>query len=70
MEVIDSNGKYVNKGEMGEAIATGYLNYDQPLNRYRIGEQVKIANEPNNATLKIDAIEGRDEDVRMSKYGI
>ncbi len=69
MEVIDSNGKYVNNGEMGEVIATGFLNYDQPLIRYRIGDQVKIANEQNNAMLKIDEIEGRVEDVIIGKNG-
>ncbi|SNR36451.1 phenylacetate--CoA ligase family protein [Lutibacter flavus] len=69
MEVIDSKGKYVNNGEMGEVIATGFLNYDQPLIRYRIGDQVKIAKEQNNAMLKIDEIEGRVEDVIIGRNG-
>ncbi|WP_298314758.1 hypothetical protein [uncultured Aquimarina sp.] len=73
MEVVDELGKEVAFGETGEVIATGFLNFDQPLIRYRIGDQVKLS---RNQTPKsgmampiIDEIEGRTEDVITAKDG-
>lgn len=40
IEVIDENGEEVGEGESGEVVCTGFLNYDQPLIRYRIGDRV------------------------------
>ncbi len=69
MEVVDENGKNVAFGESGEVIATGLLNYDQPLIRYRIGDCVKLSKNQNDFMLKIDEIEGRIEDVIIGKNG-
>lgn len=69
MEIIDSNGNHVSNGETGEVIATGLLNFDQPLIRYRIGDRVKLSDNQDNAMLKIDEIEGRIEDVLTTKDG-
>lgn len=73
MEVVDKNENDVKNGETGEVIATGFLNYDQPLIRYRIGDTVKIAENQNTKSgvnmLKIAEIEGRIEDVIIGNDG-
>jgi len=73
MEVLDSEGKDVDFGGAGEVVATGLLNYDQPLIRYRIGDTVKLsANQQTRngcQMLKIDEIEGRVEDVIIGSDG-
>jgi phenylacetate-CoA ligase len=73
MEVIGKNGDQINYGEAGEVIATGLLNYDQPLIRYRIGDRVKLSENQDSKSglemLKIDTIEGRVEDVILAKDG-
>lgn len=69
MEVIDTNGNQVEFGESGEVVATGLLNFDQPLIRYRIGDRVKLAEYQDGAMLKIDEIEGRVEDVIIGVEG-
>jgi phenylacetate-CoA ligase len=73
MEVIGENGDQINYGETGEVIATGLLNYDQPLIRYRIGDRVKLSENQDSKSglemLKIDTIEGRVEDVILARDG-
>ncbi len=73
MEVVNENGKDVAFGETGEVIATGFLNYDQPLIRYRIGDNVQLAKDQSTKSnvnmLKIDDIVGRIEDVIIGKDG-
>jgi len=69
MEVVDSKGKQVDFGKNGEVIATGLLNFDQPLIRYRIGDYVKLSKDQNSLMLKVDEIEGRVEDVIIGKDG-
>ncbi|MDP3312599.1 phenylacetate--CoA ligase family protein [Lutibacter sp.] len=67
MEVLNDDNIPVNCGESGNVIATGLLNFDQPLIRYRIGDKVTLAvDQPktgDNQMLKILEIEGREEDV-------
>ena len=73
MEVLDQNGEPVKYGETGEVIATGFLNYDQPLIRYRIGDFVKLSKNQKTISgsqmLKIEEIEGRTEDIILSNDG-
>ncbi len=40
VEILDENGNEVAEGESGEVVCTGFLNYDQPLIRYRIGDRM------------------------------
>jgi phenylacetate-CoA ligase len=40
IEILDENGNEVAEGESGEVVCTGFLNYDQPLIRYRIGDRM------------------------------
>lgn len=68
-EVIP-NGENINEGEL---ISTGLLNFDQPLIRYRIGDNIKISknqkSKSNSEMLKIDEIFGRVEDTIITSDG-
>jgi len=73
MEVLDDKGMPVENGMSGEVIATGFLNYDQPLIRYRIGDCVKLSRNQNSISgiemPIIEEIEGRIEDVVIGSDG-
>ncbi|MDT7831921.1 hypothetical protein RQM59_05985 [Flavobacteriaceae bacterium S356] len=73
MEVVNENGVDVKNGEIGEIVATGLLNYDQPLIRYKIGDKVEISKDQTTKSgkqmLKIDQIWGRVEDILQSSDG-
>lgn len=67
IEVIKDNGEVAKPGETGRAICTGFLNFDQPLVRYDIGDYITLA---QNQSCKcgrnmpvVAAIVGRSEDV-------
>lgn len=73
IEIVKEDGTYAKPGETGEAICTGFLNYDQPLIRYRIGDIIKLS---LNQTCKcgrqmpcVDEIVGRLEDVVVGADG-
>ncbi|MDP3352255.1 MAG: hypothetical protein Q8S44_00755 [Flavobacteriaceae bacterium] len=73
MEVIKNGGTPAQIGEIGEVIATGLLNFDQPLIRYRIGDEVifsasQISKSEMNFPI-IQEIEGRIEDVIIGVDG-
>ena len=67
IEIVKSDGSYALPGEEGEAVCTGFLNYDQPLIRYKIGDILKLSKNQNCACGRemtiIDEIIGRIEDV-------
>lgn len=73
LEVLDIEGNQVDLGEEGEVVSTGFLNYNQPLIRYKIGDRVKIAKDQQTLSgvemLKIEEIEGRNEDVIIGSDG-
>lgn len=73
MEVVDEVGNDVAFGDTGEIVATGLLNFDQPLIRYRIGDRVKLSKKQETISglqmLKIDEIDGRVEDMIIGKDG-
>ena len=73
LEILDESGKDVGNGESGSVISTGFMNYDQPLIRYNIGDRVKLSKNQETKSglkmLKIDEIEGRVEDVVVGKDG-
>jgi len=73
MEVIDKFEKPVSNGETGEIIATGLLNFDQPLIRYKIGDFIRLSKNQHNILgtnmLRVEGIEGRTEDVIIGKHG-
>lgn len=69
-EVVDRKGKAALEGEL---ISTGLLNFDQPLIRYRIGDNIKISKNQKTKSgsemLKIDEVFGRVEDAIITKDG-
>lgn len=73
MEFLKSDNSYAKPGESGEIISTGFLNYDQPLIRYRIGDLAKLSKDQvpvgeRNMTI-IDEITGRLEDIIVGADG-
>ena len=73
MEIIREDGSSCRPGQTGEVYSTGFLNYNQPLIRYRIGDLVKLSSEQNtlcgrNMTV-VEEIIGRTEDVVVSSDG-
>lgn len=72
IEILDENGNEVAEGETGEVVCTGFLNYDQPLIRYRIGDRMtKGLGECKCGRQMqiIQEIEGRLEDVVIGPDG-
>ena len=73
MEFLNQHGKICKPGEEGEIISTGFLNYDQPLIRYRIGDTAKFAIDQINKCGRnmpvIDEIIGRVEDKIIGNDG-
>jgi len=45
VELLDADGKPVQPGEVGEIVATGLLNFEQPLIRYRTGDYAVLFEE-------------------------
>jgi phenylacetate-CoA ligase len=73
IEILDNDGKPVKPGETGEVVCTGFLNYEQPLIRYKIGDYMTLStNQQCNCGREmpiIDEITGRIEDVAIGKDG-
>lgn len=73
MEFIKEDGSYAENGEYGEIVSTGFLNYDQPLIRYKIGDRALLSRnqilKSDHCMTKVDEIIGRIEDVIVSKDG-
>lgn len=67
IEIIKDDGQLAKPGETGRAICTGFLNYDQPLIRYDIGDRLTLAEDQKCECGRnmpvIKRIEGRVEDV-------
>ncbi len=66
VEVINSVGEYVPPGGTGEVVSTGLLNYDQPLIRYRIGDEITLSESQTTKCGRnmsiVKEINGRVED--------
>jgi len=73
IEVLDKDGKQVGSGESGEVVCTGFLNYDQPLIRYKIGDCISLASEQKNRCGRsmpvVQEIVGRIEDIVIGQDG-
>jgi len=73
MEFVKDDGSYARNGEIGEIVSTGFLNYDQPLIRYRIGDLALLSGnqipKSKHCMTKIDEIIGRIEDIIIAKDG-
>jgi phenylacetate-CoA ligase len=73
MEILKADGAPCQPGDTGEVYSTGFLNYNQPLIRYRIGDLVKLSENQNaicgRKMAVVDEIIGRTEDVVIGKDG-
>lgn len=72
LEVLDDNLKPVPAGVEGALYCTGFLNFDQPLIRYKIGDRAILSGKPcacGRAMPVIQEIAGRVEDVIVGKDG-
>jgi len=73
LEILREDGTPCNPGETGEVVSTGFINYDQPLIRYRIGDVVKLSNKQSCSCGKnmpiVEEIVGRIEDPIIGKDG-
>jgi phenylacetate-CoA ligase len=66
IEIINNDSEVL-PGEIGEMVCTGFLNYDQPLIRYKIGDLVELAKNQvcdcNRNMPIISKIIGRTDDI-------
>ncbi len=72
VEILNENGEPAKPGEYGEVICTGFLNYDQPLVRYRIGDYMRVSDkqcECGRHMPLVEEITGRIEDAIIGKDG-
>src|SRR5206468_9436726 len=72
IEVLNENMQSVNYGEAGEVYCTGFINYDQPLIRYAIGDSIILSDKScvcGRTMPVVKEILGRIEDVIISKDG-
>lgn len=72
IELLDEAGNPVKPGEVGEVVCTGFVNFDQPLIRYRIGDLMRLGDKAcscGRAMPVIKEIIGRVEDTVVGKDG-
>lgn len=72
IELLDEAGNPVKSGEVGEVVCTGFVNFDQPLIRYRIGDLMRLGDRAcscGRAMPVIKEIIGRVEDTVVGKDG-
>jgi phenylacetate-CoA ligase len=72
IEILNSEMQPVKPGEIGDVYCTGLLNFDQPLIRYKIGDQMQLGNNQcscGRAMPVIKEIVGRVEDIVYGKDG-
>lgn len=72
IEVLDDNLQPVKSGAIGNVYCTGFLNYDQPLIRYKIGDQIILSDKQCSCGRQMQVVEeivGRIEDIVYGKDG-
>lgn len=72
IEVLDDDLQPVPTGTIGTVYCTGFLNYDQPLIRYKIGDQIILSDKQCSCGRQMQVVEeivGRIEDVVYGKDG-
>ncbi|MBB0995307.1 hypothetical protein G6010_04240 [Dietzia sp. SLG510A3-3B2-2] len=68
VEVLDSNGRHVSEGDVGDIVVTGFHNFAMPLIRYKTGDRGKFRSREHGITT-LSSIEGRTQDVVYSHDG-
>lgn len=72
VELLDDDGNEVKEGEMGQIVATGFLNHDQPLIRYQTGDFAVLSGEKCRCGRSMPVIReilGRIEDLVITRDG-
>jgi phenylacetate-CoA ligase len=72
IELLDENGYPVVPGEVGEIVATGLLNFAQPLVRYRTGDMASLSDESCSCGRRMPLVRelyGRKEDTVLLSDG-
>ena len=74
VEVLDQDSKGVPPGQAGDLVATGLLNADMPLIRYRVGDRITLAPREERCSCGrllplVKRIEGRSDDVLYTRDG-
>lgn len=72
VEILDPNGKSVEKGESGEIVVTDLVNYSMPLIRYRMkdfGSISKTSCPCGRGLPIIEKVHGRSYDMLVNKAG-
>jgi phenylacetate-CoA ligase len=72
LELLDDSGAPVADGQIGEIVATGFINHAMPLIRYRMGDSARMAAVPctcGSAFPHVEAILGRTDDVIVTPDG-
>lgn len=72
VEILKENGEPAKPGEYGEVVCTGFLNYDQPLIRYKIGDYMRVSDKQCQCGRHMPLVEeitGRIEDTIIGKDG-
>lgn len=72
VEILNENGEPAKPGEYGEVVCTGFLNYDQPLIRYKIGDYMRVSDKQcacGRHMPLVEEITGRIEDTIIGRDG-
>lgn len=72
IEVLDKNLNPVKPGEAGNVYCTGFLNFDQPLIRYAIGDEIILSGKTCSCGRNMPLVQeicGRREDVIIGRDG-
>ncbi len=72
IEVLDKNLQPVALGKQGKVYCTGFLNFDQPLIRYDIGDEIMLSDKKCSCGRNVPVVKeiiGRVEDVIIGKDG-
>lgn len=72
VEILDENGDPCPPGVVGEIVATGLVNFDMPLIRYRTGDLGLVKQQPCRCGRQMPvlaALEGRKDDILYGRDG-
>ena len=68
VQVVDSRGKHVSKGETGRVVVTSLANYAEPIIKYYTGD-LAVYGGVENGFVVLDRLIGRDQEYVVNKDG-